>query len=268
MRSKITTSLVLLAASLLASGCFVQIEVGPGGHVETKSGAYFCEENSVCMVTIADYLFFEEFVAVPNESYFFRGWKHGISETTDWYRLCPNLYGPCELGAGPYSENALAQAIIDEEAIWVLEPDFVLDVPEDLFESWFGEWRGHCGLDSPSSPSWVTIAPCTELWCPAEYIVTFNPEQSFTAEIFAIFWENQPGPYSLYFDWSIGEGQSIYSDLSPVNRETVPVRGFFSKDRFEIDIGIVSGFYHAISCQVSRNDGDPEVPRYGGFPYD
>jgi hypothetical protein len=261
MASKITKSLALLAASLLVSGCFVQIEVGPGGHVESKSGKYFCEENSVCMVTIADYLFFEEFVAVPNESYFFRGWKHGISQSTDWYRLCPGQYGPCNLGAGEYSDNALAQAIIDDEAIWVLEPDFVVDTPEELFQSWLGEWQGRC---YPwRSPVWMTVAPCTDIWCPAAYVFTVRERDEgiwgslrwINVHMGYIDDDGNPssGPASFYFDWSSEEGANIYSEVN----QRIPVAGVIDNDNFEFWMDLDGTDYRRMTCGVDRNDGIP-----------
>ena len=83
-------TILILPLMAVLLGCKVQIEVGTGGHVETKSGAYSCDQNSVCMVDIVDYLFFEEFVAVPDEGYAFRGWKPGLVESTGSYRLCPD----------------------------------------------------------------------------------------------------------------------------------------------------------------------------------
>ena len=98
MRSKITTVVILLAVCTLATGCKIRIEVGEGGHVESKSGQYYCEENSACVVDVVDYLFFEEFVAVPNEGQVFFGWKEGARawtvanfEQIALHRLCPGL---------------------------------------------------------------------------------------------------------------------------------------------------------------------------------
>jgi hypothetical protein len=247
MVSNIAKLCTVIVVSLLASGCFVRIEVGPGGHVESKSGNYYCAENDVCMVTIADYVFFEEFIAVPNDAYFFRGWKHGISEATNWYRLCPAQYGPCNLGAGEYSDNALAQAIVDDEAIWVLEPDFVVDTPEDLFDSWLGEWRAGCLGEAAR----LTVAPCTEAWCPAQFIVSFEPADESQADIlFALLWQHD-GPYSAYFNWSVDQGQDIYSELTQVGGETIPLRGSFSKTHLDFATG-TPDWYLEIPCSVSR----------------
>jgi hypothetical protein len=68
--------LLLSGLALLVSGCKLKVYVPTGeGHVESKSGAFYCSVLSVCNIDITNDAFEETFRAVPRPGFVFAGWK-------------------------------------------------------------------------------------------------------------------------------------------------------------------------------------------------
>jgi Divergent InlB B-repeat domain len=110
---------VVLASAFL-SGCFLRVEVGEGGSVQSLSDTRNCAENTSCSFEVTDTDFVDTFTAIPKAGYVFSHWKGG-----DGY-LCPNLGSPvCMQSNTHLAGNPSADAFIASDSEMILEPVFI-----------------------------------------------------------------------------------------------------------------------------------------------
>lgn len=109
-----------VAVALTVGGCKLKVYVPTGeGHVESKSGAFYCSLMSVCNIDIVDTGFEETFRAVPQEGFVFAGWKDRPQ----------GLYGNSIedayiTSAVPVSNQAFMD-LLASDATYFLEPRFL-----------------------------------------------------------------------------------------------------------------------------------------------
>lgn len=111
------TLTVMLFVSFL-SACKIVISTPEGGHVRSSSGAYDCPGKKVCSVPVYDIHFDETFTAIPEEGYFFAGWRN--AEKT----FCARSIEPCTLKTSGLSGQENLLQILESDEEFFLYPDF------------------------------------------------------------------------------------------------------------------------------------------------
>ncbi|MEM1143011.1 MAG: imelysin family protein [Pseudomonadota bacterium] len=112
---------VAMAASILVSGCKIQIVVpDEGGTVTTVSGNFDCAAGASCEVDVNNDEFDETFQAVPAEGFQFVGWVRRDRG------LCGGSGDDCRLPTTGFTGNSVLEALLaDDDEIFFLEPEFV-----------------------------------------------------------------------------------------------------------------------------------------------
>jgi hypothetical protein len=110
--------LMLLGVTSLLTGCFLTLDVGEGGYVESTIG--YCEESSSCSYEVTDTSFDESFTAIAKGGYVFSHWRGG-----DGYQ-CPGSENPvCQVSNTQGAGNANAESIVASDADFgIVEPVF------------------------------------------------------------------------------------------------------------------------------------------------
>lgn len=116
-RSSIAFSALILFA---LSGCKVAITAPENGRVTTASTIHNCNNGEVCVVEVNDFLFNEEFIAVPDEGYEFRWWQTGHGQ------LCGGASTSCRIVSAALENSESGRAIIASDAEFGLSPVFSL----------------------------------------------------------------------------------------------------------------------------------------------
>ncbi len=117
---KPNTLLIWLVVATLA-GCKVVVEVPAGGTVTTESGNFLCEQGQTCEIDVDDATFDETFVAVPAESYEFRGWRKresGLCQDED------ERLAPCKVSTVGFDLKPKLFALLQDDIPFYLEPEF------------------------------------------------------------------------------------------------------------------------------------------------
>lgn len=110
--------LVLLLCSLTIAACKVQVVVPENGYIRAETTAQDCPALSTCPVDVVDLFFDENYIAIPNEGYYFSGWK-----TRD-NNLCGGSREPCHLYTSDFSGNDVLMAFLESDEVFYLEPIF------------------------------------------------------------------------------------------------------------------------------------------------
>ncbi len=109
----------MMAATTLAGGCKILVEVPEGGSVVTASGTFGCDEGASCSVDVFDVNFDETFSAVAADGYEFAGWKKRNRG------LCGGKDAPCALLTSGFVDNDTLLGFLDTDEEFYLEPVFV-----------------------------------------------------------------------------------------------------------------------------------------------
>jgi hypothetical protein len=142
MRRGALTRGILLGCALLAiGGCKLKVYVPTGaGHVESKSGAFYCSLLSVCNIEINNTAFEETFRAVPKEGFVFAGWKDRPRG------LYANSIEDAYITTAVASPSQALLDLLASEEVYYLEPRFI-EMGTFAWES-----RGADLLGTPSQP--------------------------------------------------------------------------------------------------------------------
>jgi len=111
---------LLLALAVTGSGCKLKVYIPSNdGHVESRSGAFYCSLMSLCNIEVNNTSFEETFRAVPAEGFVFAGWKDRPQ----------GLYGnSIEDAYLTTTLGATSQPLLDmlaSEQVYYLEPRFI-----------------------------------------------------------------------------------------------------------------------------------------------
>jgi hypothetical protein len=117
LKKNATKLAIAFALILSVTGCRLQIEVPPGGHVEDARGQIICEQKQICRIEIVDLFFDETYTAVAKPGFTFHGWKkrhRGLGEKEPSVRISTaNFEG----------HDDLIQ-LLESDIEYYLEPDF------------------------------------------------------------------------------------------------------------------------------------------------
>jgi hypothetical protein len=165
--------LALLAALAIAgSGCKLKVYVpSEDGHVESKSGAFYCSLMSVCSIDVYDTSFEETFRAVPADGFVFAGWR----DRPDG--LYGNTIGEAHISTAQLAASQPVLDMLASEDVYYLEPRFI---EMDAFE-W--ESRGDELLGTRSYP-------------------VNNVELSADGEVYATIDESATGISASVYEWA------------------------------------------------------------------
>ncbi len=120
--------LLLIGLAPLLSGCKLKVYVPTGeGHVESKSGAFYCSVLSVCNIDITNDAFEETFRAVPKPGFVFAGWKDRPMG------LYANSIDDAYITTAFHGESQTLLDMLASDEVYYLEPRFI---EMDAFE-----WR-------------------------------------------------------------------------------------------------------------------------------
>lgn len=112
-----TKLLLLIGLSSMLTGCFLTLDVGEGGMVESNAGD--CEQFSTCSYEVEDATFDETFTAIPKGGYVFSHWRGG-----EGY-LCPGSENPnCVASNTEFADNEGAAGFIANDIEFKIEPMF------------------------------------------------------------------------------------------------------------------------------------------------
>ncbi|WP_157976546.1 leucine-rich repeat domain-containing protein [Parahaliea mediterranea] len=104
---------------LVLTGCKISIDVPVGGYVQTEAGNFRCEPSEHCKVTVNSTSFDEDFLAVPNEGYYFKGWQKRERG------LCGGKRGSCRLTTSGFGSNPALMSLLDaDDEVFFLTPLF------------------------------------------------------------------------------------------------------------------------------------------------
>jgi Protein of unknown function (DUF3089) len=119
---------VVAITLLLLGGCKIKITVPAGGKVITESGSYECQSKQVCTIDIYDIFFDEIFLAIPDSSYTFAGWKKKQRG------FCGGSNKPCHLLTTRFAEYEVLMKILESDEVFYLEPVFTKQstAPSDI----------------------------------------------------------------------------------------------------------------------------------------
>jgi hypothetical protein len=118
---KTCSLLFALFLMVIVTGCKVTVLSGPGGRVESASGAHDCAGNQSCTINIVDYFFEEEFTGVADEGYRFAGWRKRNRG------LCGGGRKACKLTTLPFAEQRALDAFLESDQEFFLEAVFEAD---------------------------------------------------------------------------------------------------------------------------------------------
>ena len=170
----IAKPLMLLGATSLLTGCFLTLDVGEGGYVESTFGD--CEEFSSCSYEVTDTSFDESFTAIAKGGYVFSHWRGG-----DGYQ-CPGSENPvCQVSNTQGAGNANAESFVASDADFgIVEPVFrVLRAPSPVVLDATGKVIGvpvHKGIDW-SGEQYVAVLVSFEGVSGAHAVVLDNLEE-------------------------------------------------------------------------------------------
>lgn len=162
----------LLPLLIALSGCKIVIQTPEHGYVESVSGTYRCDPESVCFIEVDDTDFDEIFLAhATDDSVDFSHWRRKFRGDSENY-LCGPGSGECALSTTAFgdSENLLAILASDQE--FILEPVFRRDIDAGgtaLSEcmipkmprpaSDYAAWNNNCSF--PTRVKWIDAGPCS-----------------------------------------------------------------------------------------------------------
>ncbi len=220
----LTITAVFLAMVLILPACKVVIRTPEHGYVESLSGEYLCQPESVCSISVNDTDFDEVFQAYStDDSVQFSHWRRKFRGDADNY-LCGKNTAECALTTAGFEESALLLAVLNSDQEYILEPVFRRDVdaggsvlseclipkvPRNSRD--YAAWNNNCGF--ATIVRWVDedrcSRGCTE--APAALGQT-DPVSDFTGDL---VWAVCPGPDSpMTTDGRTWRGQVQYACAS------------------------------------------------------
>jgi hypothetical protein len=102
----------------------LDVVVPEGGQVISESGKNDCFENQTCPIDVSDAEFDEQFTAVPNDDYYFTGWKDSSG------KLCGGRgTKPCRLTTKLFAGNDALMSLLDSDNVYYIEPAFIKKQP-------------------------------------------------------------------------------------------------------------------------------------------
>ena len=111
-------TLLILASTVVLTGCKIKVVVPLGGQVFTEGGDFSCGPEQTCDVIITTPDFDETFVAEPDSGYVFTGWKKRPKG------LCGGTSVPCRIFTTVFAGNPFLLALLDGTTEYYVEAQF------------------------------------------------------------------------------------------------------------------------------------------------
>lgn len=113
--------LFAVASLLIVAGCKVEVTVPEGGTVTSDMG-FNCSSGQTCEVDVTSTEYEENFLAVPDAGYVFKGWKKAQGYT------CGDSSLACTVTIAALAGNPVLEPLLDDNTVVVkLEPVFEAD---------------------------------------------------------------------------------------------------------------------------------------------
>ena len=111
--------LLPLITVLVLAGCRIEVVSPQKATVITESGSFACPAGETCILDVNDASFDETFVAVPDEGFYFAGWRPAEGA------LCGGTTTPCRLQVGSFANNDKVMALLNQDTTYPLLPRIV-----------------------------------------------------------------------------------------------------------------------------------------------
>lgn len=109
---------MILLITIAVAGCKIRIVNPNTGSVMTESGAFSCDADEACEISVVDLFFDETFMAVPQPDYYFVGWKKKDK------RLCGGRLKPCHIFTSAFEDNEILMSFLQSDEEFYLQPLF------------------------------------------------------------------------------------------------------------------------------------------------
>lgn len=185
----------LLPLLVALSACRIVIQTPEHGYVESVSGTYRCDPDSICVIDVDDTNFDEIFLALAtDDSVEFSHWRRKFRGDEDNY-LCGPGTGECALSTTGFGDSEILLGILESDQEFLLEPVFSRDIETGgtvLSEcmipkmptpsSDYAAWNNNCSF--PVRVKWIDADSCvTGCGSGAGRFQQTDPVDSLTGDI-------------------------------------------------------------------------------------
>jgi hypothetical protein len=145
---------LLLSLATLISGCKLALIVVEGGEVWSEDSGTCGYEDKICIVDVSDPTFSENFIAVPNDGYYFEKWNSG-----DRFFCGGSTNRTCALSFEGYEESEAVQAMVASSETFYLMPIFKPQSHQSTVEVNGKEWLQPLDVGSYTSAQVRAVCP-------------------------------------------------------------------------------------------------------------